>query len=367
MGNNQRNNQQSRFRPAETQIYKGIAVILLLMHHGLQFTQSELAAMPFYGWDAHLYFFTKLCVGIFALVSGYGLCLSFSKHLNRFKAQNLKSEFHNRSTVTNLLQRLFFSYRYILSRIIKIMTTYWLAFLIVVGLGVIIHGNLEVIYPDQTVKFFLNDFFALSWLAKTPKFVNSWWYVSAIVIYYLFFPIFYFLFERLKRFKWVGVVMLIVFTSMTLWLKSSTFWVYGYIFITGVIAAKWNMVESFFVPKFNSLKNLVLQGVGYLIMLGIIFLFRHTFLIHSSLSNIRFYMLDGIIILFGIYFIVLLGRINWLTKALTFLGNYSFEIFLTHAFFIRHLNFVIYFDHNPALILIRLFLLPLSISQLTIY
>ena len=221
-GNNQRNNQQVDFT-AETQIYKGIAVILVLMHHGLQFTQSELAAMPFYGWDAHLYFFTKLCVGIFALVSGYGLCLSFSKHLIRFKAQNLKSEFHNRSTVTNLLQRLFFSYRYILSRIIKIMTTYWLAFLIVVGLGVIIHGNLEVIYPDQTVKFFLNDFFALSWLAKTPKFVNSWWYVSAIVIYYLFFPIFYFLFERLKRFKWVGVVMLIVFTSMTLWLKSSTF------------------------------------------------------------------------------------------------------------------------------------------------
>ena len=73
-------------------------------------------------------------------------------------------------------------------------------------------------------------------------------------------------------------------------------------------------------------------------------------------------MLDGIIILFGIYFIVLLGRINWLTKALTFLGNYSFEIFLTHAFFIRHLNFVIYFDHNPALILIRLFLLSIPFA-----
>ena len=74
MGNNQRNNQQSRFRPAETQIYKGIAVILLLMHHGLQFTQSELAAMPFMV-GMHISISLQNYVSVYLLLSAVTDCV----------------------------------------------------------------------------------------------------------------------------------------------------------------------------------------------------------------------------------------------------------------------------------------------------
>ena len=70
------------FTKRHTNILKGIAVILLVIHHSFPAIPKEYLHEQAL-LITQLVSAAKLCVGIFAVLSGYGMYMSYQKHLQK--------------------------------------------------------------------------------------------------------------------------------------------------------------------------------------------------------------------------------------------------------------------------------------------
>lgn len=116
------------FDKRQTNIAKGVALLLLLWHHLFynspetytRFTSLYIFhGVPIECWLAD---FCKVCVAIFLLLSGYGLTKSFS----RYYTNHLKD---GKLPVKK-------SCRYVFNHLIKLLSNYWLIYIIFVPLGI---------------------------------------------------------------------------------------------------------------------------------------------------------------------------------------------------------------------------------------
>lgn len=160
------NNTESFFTNKHTNIAKGVAILLMLIHHiGLDPIMSELPTSPFF---YKLFDQGKVCVSIFLILSGYGLCISS----DRKKADNIK-------------ELCIFSVKHL----IKLMLNFWLIFIIAVTYGTISGKRPLTIYGTNIGKNMLIDFLGLANLFETPTYNATWWFMSLIIVLYIIFPI----------------------------------------------------------------------------------------------------------------------------------------------------------------------------------
>ncbi len=124
-----------------TNIAKGIAIIMMLIHH-LFYNQSIYNEISLFSWDGFHYgiwsilsTLTKTCVTIFAFLSAYGLYKSFSKNTN------LKD--------------------FYIHRFKKLYTEYWFIWLFFVPLAIKKGRSLTLIYGSNYMSGLLQNIFGI--------------------------------------------------------------------------------------------------------------------------------------------------------------------------------------------------------------
>ena len=316
----------NRFTKNDTMILKGVAILFLFLHHGWQSTEVTFFVS---GIDlvSNLQSFAKICVAIFVILSGYGLYCSYE-----------------RQQISNIKQTI----QFVSVHIIKIFLTFWLVFILAALFIGTITGNFQTVYAGHPFYYVLMDGMGISYFTVSPKFVNSWWYISATLLYYVCFPILYAVIKKLKRLNWI---LLPLFTVILLLNDGiNTVIIYFAFFVFGMIFAERKIFSEQAAAKRSRTQKLYIRIPVYIALFLLVTIIRQIYL-DEMLS---YYVLDWILVLVMMMFLADMRVENMaVLKPLIFLGKYSFEMFLIHAVFIRYFVGFIYYTENLLGIFIR--------------
>lgn len=296
---------------------KGVAILLMLFHH-LFFETSRFDnyVVDFYPIEEdvaiNIAVICKICVSIFAFITGYGLLSSI---------RNIEL---NRSNII----------RWNISRLIKTISGFWYIYIIVFIVTMIINRlPLQVYFTGSTTAGFLyllNDFLGLSNLLDTPTMCPTWWYMSAALLYILMVPLIY---TISRKVGYLPIIMLMVSIPRILNIDypgGVSPYVFIFPMLFGMIFADY---DFFCVIENWKFQNIYLT---YLIRF-FIFLFLIVCVYYIQCSEYKLYVVwefgYGIIpLIFICFFRFCIIRLPVISTFLRFLGTHSMTIFLTHTF-----------------------------------
>ena len=330
---------QRKFDVQSSQAIKGIAIIMMMQHHCFReqelYQGYEISFFPFQEqFVVELSYMFKICVSLFAFITGYGLYLNYKKK-------------HVSST------------KWVLIREVKVLSGYWFVFICSVIICQLLNGRTyEVYFFDQIskgiVRFFI-DFIGCASLFDTRTLNGTWWYMSAAVVFVICIPLFM-KFEEQLPLVLMGVAVIPRVLRMG-YLGDNAVYTFLSPLILGMIMAKYNLVERWI--NYGNLKCKIAKLVaevlflclGYGIYVGVP---------NELICEYKFGLYPLVVILFVTGFII---NIPFLDKVLGFLGKHSMNIFLTHTF-IRayYLEKFIYSLKHFILIILVLLLMSLGIS-----
>lgn len=305
----------------DTNVLKGIALLLLLLHHlfyirtglydDIQIYQSHYLVNEI-GW------FSKLCVAIFVFLSEYGL----TTQANKSKTINISKFYKHRFS--------------------KLYLNYWFIWLIFVPIGILFfHRTFDIVYVNHIWEKLLIDIFGLSYALGFHGYNATWWFYSCIIILYLIFP---FLYKLLKKYNIILIIisLIIYFYPFSI---LGTIREYLISFVLGMIFANGIKVKLPYIDKW---------------LLTIIFII--TCCVRNQLG-IYAILWDNVICVIGI---ILYQRIKFFNSAnifLEFLGKHSMNIFLFHTFiYSYYFENLIFFSRNPIIIFCTLLFVCILIS-----
>lgn len=342
------------FSREHSEIYKGLAIIFMLMHHAFQgIRNTEGPLNPLFGMNLnhHVWLFTKICVAIFTFINGYGMTLSFAAREARLPSNGSRDA---------LRRSLNYSARSALSLLYLQIPVY----LFSLAMTVFFKGTFLTIYPKPIVEVPL-DFLGLALVMRSPGINGPWWYIAASMVYHLFFPFLYFVVKRAPRILSLvaliagSVLAITPVVALTPLLRYINYLYYFTVFLLGIVCAHTNVINRFIMPRFDLPREKhVLQFVFFALLWITLFYFRQK----NLLSHPNYYTLDGFLTVLSIYGIALLFRYKPLRDKLAFMGSYSTELFLLHALAIRLRSKVVFADANPFFLTIRLIALSLLLA-----
>lgn len=314
---------------------QGIAVLLMMYHHFF-LNPSELALS--YG-NVELVkstaWFGKICVGMFAFVSGYGIYYGLSA------LQNEK-----------FLTALQLSYRSILLRLLRLFGKYWYVLLVFKAIDFGIRK--EPFYPAE----FWKNFFAIE-----VSYNGTWWYMQQYVLMMLLVPLVHLLFEpfetKERRIKstFYGVVFGVgIVVCSLLWLQDpegflafihelrpsflAIFFV-GYLFsrfsVYKKISEKLSIekisrdkisIEKLSIEKMSGILNAVIGLVLIAAMIGL----RIRITPDPSFARYDFVIVP--IFVTGV--LLLFEQVKVLAAVSLFVGNYATYMWLIHTFLLAY-------------------------------
>ncbi len=308
-----------KFTITNTNIVKGIALILLLWHH-----------LFYLGNDAGLWYgfgdigtavitktatMSKVCVAIFLILSGYGLVVS---------------ENDRQKGVAGTY-----------GRIIKLLFEFWAIYILFVPLGFFLGNTTPAEVYGAGIKGlcnFVNDFLGVAELVNTPSYNPTWWFMGTILSFYVLFPVLYY---GIKKCPYIVLTMAvyICFVYDMYWLLP---------FTGGMYLAQRNLIQ-----KILSASNRVKLVVLTVLLIVVI----PTKLIFGIKADI----------LFGVWIVLstaILVKEEWkFGQGLAFIGKHSSNIFMFHTFiFSQYFKEAIYWFKYPPVILVVLLVLCLIIS-----
>ena len=311
----------------DTEVLKGIALLLLLCHHCL-YTGEDYDDIVIWGYPIFksLGIFSKLCVASFVFLSGYGLTAGAIKN----------------DGIGSVMQ--FYRKRYV-----KLMINYWLIYLIFVPLGFFFFNRtFSSVYGDNYALRGLADFLGVHQLiiGNASGYNPTWWFYSLILVLYFLYPLIW-----KCRYYWFllipsSIMLPFLFSKIPL-LSSSLSGDYMLSFVCGFSLAYVNIS----IPKRTITKWIVFMVL--LMSCGFRFVVSNSILWDSS------------IIIIGVCFYKLFSIPRFVSTPLAFLGKHSFNIFLFHTFiFAFYFHDCIYWSRNPILICLTLLAVCIIISLL---
>lgn len=136
----------------QSAILQGVAIWMMVYHHLYSYAVEYESLLPFLRVEAvlRIAWFCKLCVGIFAFVSGYGMY--------HVMERQLKEQFFG---------SLLMEYRCVLARILKLYGKLWLVLLIYMG----------IVFGIQGLPFDASELPG-NLTALNPTYNGTWWYVE---------------------------------------------------------------------------------------------------------------------------------------------------------------------------------------------
>ncbi len=282
---------------------KGIALLLLLTHHLFMFRNGLYSDIEIsnHGLVNEIGQIAKVCVAIFVSLSGYGLGLKY------------------KSSKVDILP--FYKRRFT-----KLYKGYWLIWILFVPLGVFCFGRtLESVYNDDVVwDNLLINLIGLQDFTQTGSYNATWWFMSCIIAFYLFFPLIIVVMKT--NFSWVLLILscMLLFCNIpnlycvTLYLAS---------FLIGIMLALDNFKRL--LDYFYAFDR---RGI-MIILLSVLIVM--TCVLRQSSLRICGMLVDPFLAVEIICFYKLLNIKDCLfTKGLFFLGKHSMNIFLFHTLFL---------------------------------
>lgn len=308
---------------SDSNVLKGVALLLLLCHH---LFSDQVGMFD----DIHLYknhylvqdigIMCKLCVSVFVFLSGYGLSVKCQKE----GISNLKA--------------------FYVGRIGKLMLNYWFFWIVFVPIGIFVFGRtLDDAYGHHHV--FLQTMLDIGglldmfgWMSYNP----TWWFYSCILLLYVLFP---FLYQLTVRKPLVAVLLSLAISFCPF----------------GTIGPIKFYVISFVMGIIFATKSVRVPRAAYVILLLLLFIATR------PLMKYPLYVIwdvGGSLLLVFALCRMRLGD-NWVRRMFVFLGRHSMNIFLFHTFIYRFwFSDYIYCSRQPILIFLSLLAVCLPLSVL---
>ncbi|MCD7760605.1 MAG: hypothetical protein LUH16_02335 [Clostridiales bacterium] len=298
---------------------KGIAIIMLLYHHCFRnsglYSSYEIVFLLPERYVVYIATFCKVCVGVFAFISAYGLTK---------KMMTLPTDQpHTLSTsVWNVMS----------SRLVKLLAAFIFVFLLTdlfaLFLGperlVAKYGELSL----QSVQYWLLDLFGLAELLGTPTFLTTYWYYSLAIVLVLLVPVLYLLRERIGSPAFLALIFVINFTVT---FNNDNIYRYILCIAAGVVCARDNVITRIVRLRVhrNDRVNGICKFLLYAAALALLVYLRNGVL-RDTLWPLWEAVIPVTLASFGCEF---LFRIPGLHQVLSFLGVHSGNIFLVHNLF----------------------------------
>lgn len=290
------------FSKRNTNIIKGIAILILCWHHLFWhnvIVPVDLKSTPFMDILVPI---TKVCVALFTMLSGYGICESF---------QRGKSSYG----------------KFTFLHVKKLLINYWWIYIPVFLLSFCFHrqGTPIQIYGTgiKGLQNFFLDAFGLRAMIYSATLNNTWWYMEAALIFYMLFPLLY---KALNKFP----ALLLGISCLPVLLASVNIFWSGFITTDRELFYLFDFVVGMELSRRGILNRLVTycrrnqkEFTAYAIVLfGIVCVMR------TQVSLIADTLYAFCIIVLGIGIASFEGSVQ---KALEFLGKHSMNIFLIHS------------------------------------
>ena len=314
-----------KFTKEHTMQMKGIAIIILLFHHCFLNAQRW-ATVPYEklattkGWGyypisfapfsshtiQYLASFSKICVAMFAFMTGYGMWVSYESQKKK-------------TTMSN----------YIKKRMVTLMTGFLIIFVVTEILAIPTGRFIEVYGHDfRSVVYMIIDALGLAKLLGTPLFCLTWWYMSLAIVLIMIFP---FVHSIMEKYQWVVVVASIIVPRACGFGQSTDLFRYLLAYTLGMYFAQHDLLARI-KEKFmeQNVAGKLLFLIVSLIGLAVIIKCRQNAWI--GWKYLDFW--DGFAAMYVIvisYIYILNGK--WIVKGLGFLGKHSMNIFLIHSFY----------------------------------
>lgn len=322
----------------EATALKGIAILLMLFHHLFLKDRLELYSISFVPFPTEfmtkLAAYFKICVSIYAFVSGYGLFLSYQKK----KTSNLK---------------------WIAQRYLKTFSGFWTIVVLSWIVCQLIDGRVSLIYFDKSpwagIAYMVLEWFGLSNLFGTPSLCFTWWYMSAAFVFIVLTPIV----ARDKNSIAISCLVVMIAVRVIFagdlsgyyndYMKFTTPLPFIMPFLIGALFAKNDLIIKIVNARHRYLRLII--EVSLIILFALLYL---------NLSSLTFYDIKmGIfalpVILFCIEYVIPRKGVH---SILVFLGKHSMNIFLIHSF-IRGMylqDFTYSFPHFTIMFIVLLIL-----------
>ncbi len=312
------------FTKEQTNVCKGVGVLLLLFHHmymSVSFTESMTLWFSDPTVLANIAVGMRVCVWIFAFLSAYGLTCKY----------NSLPESERRWFVPR--------------QWLSLMKPFWLIFALTAVLYVILFVDLMGVYHYNG--FFLAfDIFAVSDIMHTPKLLGVFWYMCFAQLVIFCIPVFN---SFCRRFGYLSIpIAFIIMQFMGNGISThngGSYWDYLVVVVCGVVIAQKKLFCRIGAVKLHMALRIVLGvllaavGVGAIVLrqmaeLGDVLHWRS---VCSAVSAI------AVCLLFGVFI-----RVKWLSKALAFLGRFSGLMFLIHSVLNNFVPQIIYLTHIAA-------------------
>lgn len=326
---------------------KGIGILVMLFHHLFWstdiFKNYTVSFAPFgENTVVKLAYLAKICVSIFAFITGYGLLKSISKvQLNK-------------SDMT----------KWSISRLIKTMSGFWFIYVIAFIVTFFIDRlPVEKYFTGSRANglaYMLIDFLGLANLFKTPTLNSAWWYMSAAIIFVILIPIVYMATRKIGYIPVVAAICALPRLLNVGFPGGSN--VYSFILpvILGMICAEYNVFEKI---SEKSPKNKIVSYILHFILFGGItacLIYVPYLRTMGKCWEVVYGIMPAFVIIFARYCII---RLPIIKNILIFLGKHSMTIFLTHIFIKYNylIDFVYSFKHF-VLIFLVLFVLSVILA-----
>ena len=324
---------------------KGLAVIMMVFYHCFYKT-SKFAKynVVFRGVSANSVITAvscmKICVALFAFVSGYGLMCGYSRY---------KSE-KNPGVV-----------RWIGAHLVSTLSGYWF---IAVGSYV-----LYALFASrgfqrwgenvpQRIAAVIIDILGLAKLVGTKTLNGAWWYMSAAVVFIIFVPIGY---VAIKKWSWtvvLGIIFIFPRATGTGFPGGSDVFSFFLIFVTGMVCAEYDFFSWFHELGSRRKNGRLYKGVIlFLCLVAAFWLYPKL-----NLKVIWEYHYMAVPLLVIIFCVEYLFKVPWVSAVFQYFGKYSLNIWLIHTFIRDYFGKVVFAVREFWLIPVVLLLISLILS-----
>ena len=286
------------FSKRDTSIIKGLAVLMLICHHlgmGILPAPIDWFNDPFLTIIATL---CKVCVAVFVVLSGYGI--------NESRKRYIGSDFS-----------------FVKNHLLKLMKQYWFIFVIFVPLGFLCQASPIAVYGTGLKGFLylIIDFVGMKSLFNTPTMNQTWWYMEAVIVLYIFYPVLKRLLKRLPVLVLaVTFIPIIYFNANPVTVDGCREIYWFFPFAVGILLSEHDVPNSF--SRLAESHFSVVCAASVVAVIAMTYVRSYFGIIADT-----FYALAIIA-----FCKVSICRIKYVSSVFDYLGFHSANIFMMHSF-----------------------------------
>lgn len=329
----------NNFSIRDTNVCKGIAVLLLLYHHLFFSTDA------FQGFSVSFFPLTqesaiwisnacKICVSIFVFLSGYGLSKSYSSK----KQEN--------------------AFQFSFTKHVKLIANFLIVFLLAFICCILFDGRnvLEVYGARLMLPFYMiMDAMGLARVLNFPTLNETWWYMAIAIFIIYAVPLLYRLIKKFNFSVYVVTVLGLILLNVDI---NSYLSLYLPTLILGIYTSENNVFEKIKKNYFDDFKFKKLFKC--ILMFGVILL---VIILRQKLPNIVNICNSILAFLICFFCYIYMSKLHYVSDVLAFIGVHSMNIFLVHTFIKKYfMHSYIYSFKYSLLILLMLLIISLLVS-----